>query len=72
MNKFIFRSLAVSIVLAIASMALAQTIRLGVNLELSGRFATIGTTSLQGIEAALELSNADVELSVCDNATTAS
>lgn len=71
MNKFIFRGLAIAIVLALASTAAAQTIHLGVNLELSGRFATIGTTSLQGIEAALELSGADVQLSVCDNATTA-
>jgi len=71
MNKFIFRSLAVALVVALASVAMAQTINLGVNLELSGRFATIGTTSLQGIEAAVALSGADVNLSVCDNASTA-
>lgn len=71
MNKFIFRSLAVALVVALASVAMAQTIHLGVNLELSGRFATIGTTSLQGIEAAVALSGAEVELSVCDNASTA-
>lgn len=71
MNKLILRSLVVSVVLLLVSAAAAQTIRLGVNLELSGRFATIGTTSLQGIEAAMQLSNADIELSVCDNATTA-
>lgn len=71
MNKFIFRSLVVAVVLAFVSSAAAQTIRLGVNLELSGRFATIGTTSLQGVEAALQLSGVDnIELSVCDNATT--
>lgn len=47
----------------------AQT-KVGVNLELSGRFAPIGTTTLQGIEAALEQSGANIELSICDNATT--
>lgn len=50
----------------------AQTATVGVNLELSGRFATIGTTALQGIEAALEQSpmKDSITLSVCDNATT--
>lgn len=55
-------------VLLLASVS-AQT-KVGVNLELSGRFAPIGNTTLQGIEAALEQSGADIELSVCDNATT--
>lgn len=54
--------------------AFAQPVRLGVNLELSGRFATIGTSTLQGIETARQqLSDVlgrDVQLSVCDNATT--
>ena len=56
----------------VMSSALAQ-LKVGVNLELSGRFATIGTTTLQGIETALAKSRADnIELSVCDNATTVS
>ncbi len=47
-------------------------VKVGVNLELSGRFATIGNTALQGIETALAQSPmADqIELSICDNATT--
>lgn len=65
------KKLIVLFVALLFTVAAAQTVRLGVNLELSGRFATIGTTSLQGIEAALQLSGAsNVELSVCDNATT--
>ncbi len=52
----------------------AQPVTIGVNLELSGRFATIGNSTLQGIETALEerptVLGRDVELSVCDNATT--
>ena len=53
------------------SSSLAQ-VTIGVNLELSGRFATIGTSTLQGIEAALAQSPmADkITLSICDNATT--
>jgi branched-chain amino acid transport system substrate-binding protein len=60
------------VLVTFVGLALAQdTVRVGVNLELSGRFATIGTTSLQGIEAALEqLPDTNIELSVCDNATT--
>jgi branched-chain amino acid transport system substrate-binding protein len=54
-----------------AAMAQDRAI-VGVNLELSGRFATIGTSTLQGIEAALQQSPmADrIQLSICDNATT--
>lgn len=54
------------------SVTLAQTVRIGVNLELSGRFAVIGNSTLQGIEAALQQSPlADtIQLSICDNATT--
>lgn len=66
-----------SLVLMIALLGLAsaqEPIRIGVNLELSGRFATIGNTSLQGIEAAREqmatVLGRPIELSVCDNATT--
>ncbi len=61
------------IVMTFAALTLAYAqIPVGVNLELSGRFATIGTSTLQGIEAALEQSPmADmIELSICDNATT--
>ncbi len=68
------KKLLSSVVLLLLGVALAQEpIRLGVNLELSGRFATIGTTSLQGIETALEqmpmVMDTPIELSVCDNAT---
>lgn len=61
------------VAILVAGAALAQgTVTIGVNLELSGRFATIGQTSLQGAEAALrQLPNSEMfELSVCDNATT--
>lgn len=64
------KKIVVLIVAAMLGATLAQSATIGVNLELSGRFATIGTTSLQGIEAALEQSGADLALSVCDNATT--
>lgn len=59
--------------LAIGSSAMAQDpVVIGVNLELSGRFAVIGNATLQGIEAALaQMPDAgNFELSVCDNATT--
>ncbi len=60
------------IVVLLMGMTLAQTVRVGVNLELSGRFAAIGTSTLQGIQAALEQSSmsGSIELSICDNATT--
>lgn len=64
------KKIVVLIVAVMLGAAAAQTARIGVNLELSGRFATIGTTTLQGIEAALSQSGADLTLSVCDNATT--
>ncbi|MCA9838139.1 MAG: ABC transporter substrate-binding protein [Trueperaceae bacterium] len=59
------------LVALLVSASLAQ-VTVGVNLELSGRFATIGTSTLQGIEAALaESPMADqITLSICDNATT--
>ncbi len=67
-SKIMKKAAALLFVLVI-SFALAQ-VKVGVNLELSGRFATIGTTTLQGIETALAKSGADnIELSVCDNAT---
>ena len=62
------------LVAALLSLGMAQddTVTVGVNLELSGRFAAIGQTTLEGIEAALQQSPlADrIELSVCDNQTT--
>lgn len=64
------KKIIVLIAVLMLGAAVAQTARIGVNLELSGRFATIGTTSLQGIEAAFSQSGADLELSICDNATT--
>jgi len=67
------KKLIMLVVLALLGATFAQdTAVIGVNLELSGRFATIGTSTLQGIETALAQSPmADmVELSVCDNATT--
>ena len=66
------------LVLALFSAAMAQ-VTVGVNLELSGRFAGIGIPTLQGIEAALAQLEADpsgarirtsITLSICDNATT--
>ena len=64
-----------SLVVLLLGLALAQEpIRIGVNLELSGRFAQIGNSALEGIRtAAQEQSEAlgrPIELSVCDNATT--
>jgi branched-chain amino acid transport system substrate-binding protein len=49
----------------------AQPTTIGVNLELSGRFVAIGTSTLQGIEAALEQmgDSTSFVLSICDNAT---
>jgi branched-chain amino acid transport system substrate-binding protein len=65
------KKLAAVILALLIQAAIAQTV-IGVNLELSGRFATIGTSTLQGIEAALAQlpDSADFRLSVCDNATT--
>ena len=46
-------------------------IRIGVNLELSGRLVALGTPELEGVRAALEQQSEvlgrPVELSVCDN-----
>ncbi len=65
------KKLLALVVVLLAGIGLAQTITVGVNLELSGRFAPIGNTTLQGIQAALEQSPmADqIELSICDNQT---
>jgi branched-chain amino acid transport system substrate-binding protein len=70
------KRIAVLLVLsAMTGLGLAQEpITIGVNLELSGRFATIGTSTLQGIQAAQEqmptVDGRQVELSICDNQTT--
>lgn len=63
------------VLLAIAGLATAQDpIRIGINLELSGRFATIGNATLQGAQAAQQqmptVLGRPVELSICDNQTT--
>jgi branched-chain amino acid transport system substrate-binding protein len=63
------------VLLAIAGLATAQDpIRIGINLELSGRFATIGTSTLQGAQVAQQqmptVLGRPVELSICDNQTT--
>ncbi len=63
------------VLLAMLGIATAQEpVRIGVNLELSGRFATIGNATLQGIQAAQQqmdqVLGRQVELSICDNQTT--
>jgi len=65
------KKIVVLLVLLVTGAAVAQTARIGVNLELSGRFAVIGTSTLQGIEAALAQmpDAANYTLSICDNAT---
>ncbi len=73
MKKFTLSFVAVVMGLALfAGSATAQPTSIGVNLELSGRFAVIGTSTLQGIEAALaQMPDASsFTLSICDNATT--
>jgi len=67
--------LTLLVALILAGVTLAQEpVRIGVNLELSGRFATIGTSTLQGIQTALEqmptVDGRPIELSICDNQTT--
>lgn len=68
--------LALLVLAAVAGLATAQDpIRIGINLELSGRFVALGTPELEGAEAALELLRSEgleypIELSVCDNQTT--
>jgi branched-chain amino acid transport system substrate-binding protein len=59
------------VIATLAAVAFAQPVRIGVNLELSGRFATIGNATLQGIEAALAQmpDSQNYQLSICDNAT---
>ncbi len=65
----------VAVLALLGGIAFAQDpIRIGVNLELSGRMAVTGNDTLYGIEVALsqqpELLGRPVELSVCDNAST--
>ncbi len=51
-----------------------ESIRIGVNLELSGRLVSLGTPELEGMEAAQEqmgeVLGRPIELSICDNAST--
>lgn len=65
------KKIVVLFVAVLLSAAFAQ-VKIGINLELSGRFATIGQATLQGIKAALEQSpmKDQIVLSECDNATT--
>jgi branched-chain amino acid transport system substrate-binding protein len=63
------------VAIALAGAASAQEpIKIGVNLELSGRLVALGTPELEGIRAALEqqpeILGRPVELSVCDNGST--
>jgi branched-chain amino acid transport system substrate-binding protein len=66
--------LAVLVVLIFGAVSAQGPIRIGVNLELSGRFVALGTPELEGMQAALaqrpEVLGRRVELSVCDNGTT--
>ncbi|MEX2536216.1 MAG: ABC transporter substrate-binding protein [Trueperaceae bacterium] len=67
--------LAVLVVLIVGLVSAQEPIRIGANLELSGRFVALGTPELEGAEAALQLAGGEVlgrpvELSVCDNGTT--
>lgn len=67
---------SLSVLAALAGgVALAQEpIRIGVNLELSGRLVSLGTPELEGMEAMQqslgEVLGRPIELSVCDNAST--
>ena len=60
------------LVLGIASAQ--EPIKIGVNLELSGRLVSLGTPELEGMEAVKaqmgEVLGRPIELSVCDNAST--
>jgi len=67
------KSLLVAALLLIAgSLGLAQ-VKIGINLELSGRFAAIGNQTLNGIKVANlqtpEVLGQQVELVICDNET---
>lgn len=71
MRKVIAALLGLALV---AGFAFAQdTIRIGINLELSGRMAVTGNDTLSGAEVALsqqsEALGKKIELSVCDNAS---
>ncbi|HRN18762.1 MAG: ABC transporter substrate-binding protein [Trueperaceae bacterium] len=68
-------TLTLVLALAMAGLALAQgTVKVGVFLELSGRMAVTGNDTLDGIKVAHEqqptVNGMNVELSVCDNAST--
>lgn len=58
----------------LGGLALAQTVKIGVFLELSGRMAVTGNDTLYGVQVAQKqeptVNGMNVELSVCDNAST--
>ncbi|WP_456409607.1 ABC transporter substrate-binding protein [Oceanithermus sp.] len=66
------KSLLVAALLVLGSFGLAQ-VKIGINLELSGRFAAIGNQTLNGIKVANlqtpEVLGQKVELVICDNET---
>lgn len=67
------QTLALLAVLSLGAAFAQEPIRIGVNLELSGRLVALGTPELEGVETALEqrpeVLGRPVELSVCDNAS---
>lgn len=74
MKKLVVVLIAALAALVLTTSAFAQDpIRIGVNLELSGRQASLGTPELEGAEVALEqigeVLGRPIELSVCDNAS---
>lgn len=66
--------LSLAVVVLLGAAFAQEPIRIGVNLELSGRFVSLGTPELEGMEVALEqigtVLDRPIELSVCDNQTT--
>lgn len=68
------QTLGLLAVLSLGAAFAQEPIRIGVNLELSGRLVSLGTPELEGIEVAQEqmgeVLGRPVELSVCDNAST--
>lgn len=68
------RLIALLVVLAAGLVFAQDPITIGVNMELSGRYATPGNVTLRGIEAAQkqtpEVLGRPIKLSVCDNQTT--
>ncbi len=67
------KSFLIAVLLVLGSLAMAQ-VKIGVNLELSGRFAAIGNQTLNGIKVAHmqmpKVLGQDVQLVICDDETT--